>query len=92
MRLPESNNPGTGLSAGEEFVKKIGLLGAILFLVLSIIGTILMLVAGRVESHEQEPDTNAQPPSACSSLKRTHGTIEIASDVSSLFSFPRQLF
>ena len=78
MRLPENNNL-SHQSAGEEFVKKIGLLGAILFLLLSIIGTILMVVAGRMEPSESEKlpeETNVPPPSVYSSL----------------YSLPHQLF
>ena len=57
MRLPDNNtNTTPRLSAGEEFVKKIGLLGAILFLLFSILGTLLMIYANRVESPaEPEP-------------------------------------
>jgi len=53
MRLPVNNENSTlRQSAGEEFVKKIGLLGAILFLIFSILGTILMFISGRVASEE----------------------------------------
>ena len=51
MRLPENNNDISDESAGVGFVKRIGLLGAILFLLLSIIGTLLMLFAGRGEKN-----------------------------------------
>ena len=56
MRLPESNNT-PGLSAGEEFVKKIGIFGAILFLVLSIIGTALMFASGRTAPEPAETES-----------------------------------
>jgi len=65
MRLPERDNLTSRQSAGEEFVKKIGLFGAILFIILSILGTLLMVLAGRGESSEAEPTPDAYvPPSA----------------------------
>ena len=54
MRLPENNNDNPPPSTGEDFVKKIGLLGAVLFLILSILATILMFTI------KLFPD--AQPP------------------------------
>ena len=47
MRLPDRDNLDERESAGVEFVKKLGLFGAVLFLLLSVIGTVLMFVAGR---------------------------------------------
>ena len=68
MRLPENNQDTTiRQSAGEEFVKKIGLFGAILFIILSIIGTLLMAFANRAPSSEPAADTNDLPPSAYAS-------------------------
>jgi hypothetical protein len=57
MRLPENSDDTPRESAGVDFVKRIGLLGAILFLILSIIGTLLMLFGGR----EEVPDSIPEP-------------------------------
>ena len=92
MRLPERNDITSRQSAGEEFVKKIGLLGAILFIILSILGTLLMAFANRAELSEPAAETEKLPPSAYASPKRIHSTIEIASDAPSLLTFPHQPF
>ena len=66
MRLPEKNNDTLRQSAGEEFVKKIGLLGAILFLILSILGTILMFISGSMEREESgDPSPASYYASIC---------------------------
>ena len=67
MRLPERDDLTSRQSAGEEFVKKIGLLGAILFIILSILGTLLMIFANRMEPSEPAADTIELPPSAYAS-------------------------
>ena len=72
MRLPENNNDTSGLSAGEEFVKKIGKFGAIMFLVLSIIGTILMFVSGRTAPEQAETPEATERSSAYSSPFASH--------------------
>ena len=69
MRLPENEDLSNRQSAGEEFVKKIGIFGAILFLLLSIVGTLLMFLAGREPPVESANETNRQP-SVCISPKR----------------------
>lgn len=60
MRLPDENyDLASRPSAGEEFVKKIGIFGAVLFLVLSIIGTLLMFAAGRAPAPSENESNSA---------------------------------
>ena len=56
-RLPDEGGNDTKpfQSTGEEFVKKIGLLGAILFIIMSILGIASMLVGNRGITQQPEP-------------------------------------
>ena len=61
MQLPESRDDSPRESAGADFVKKIGVVGAIIFLLLSILATILMFTINLPAlSDIEEPETSEQ--------------------------------
>jgi len=61
VQLPENRDDSPRESAGADFVKKIGVLGAILFLLLSIIATILMFTINLpAQPINEEPETSEQ--------------------------------